>query len=99
MIDLLLVGVGLGVGLADTFGDHARVALVVAGIFAVLALHASAALQEITAKSTAHNVVELALHKFVPVHLVNFVLALPDGTLSSKTQVDRPAVLILLEEV
>ena len=41
VIDLLLVRIGFRIRLADTFRNHARVALGMAGIFAVLALHTS----------------------------------------------------------
>lgn len=41
MVDLLLVRVGFGVGLANTLGDDFRIAFFVAGILAILTLHAS----------------------------------------------------------
>ena len=46
MVDLLLLGISLCVRFTDTLGDDARVAFVVAGVLAVLALHTRAALQE-----------------------------------------------------
>jgi hypothetical protein len=98
MVDLLLVRVGLGVALADALGDDARVALRVAGILAVFALHTGGIFQELTTESTAHDVVELLLHKLVAVHLVNFLLTLSDSALSAKTKVDGAAVLVLLDE-
>ena len=46
MVDLLLLGISLCVRFTDTLGDDARVAFVVAGVLAVLALHTRATLQE-----------------------------------------------------
>lgn len=98
VVDLLFVRVRLGIGLADTLGDDARVTLDVTCVLAVLALHAGAALEEIAAEGTAHNVVELPLDKLVAVHLVHLLLALPDGTFSAQTKVDGAAIRVLLEE-
>lgn len=99
VIDLLLVRIGLGVGLADTLGDDTGVTLDVASVLAVLALHTGAALEEIAAKGAAHDVVELALDKLVAVHLVDFLLLLTNGTLATKTQVQGTAVLVLADKV
>ena len=41
MIQLLFIRVGFCVGLAYTLGDYFPVAFLVAGVFAILALHAS----------------------------------------------------------
>ena len=46
MVDLLLLGVSFRVGFTNTLRDDARVAFVVAGVLAVLALHTRAALEE-----------------------------------------------------
>lgn len=48
VVDLLLVGVGFGIGLADTLCDDARVALLVACQAAVRTLHTSRVLEEVT---------------------------------------------------
>ena len=40
VVDLLLVGIGLVVGLADTFGDDLGIALAMTGILAIGTLHA-----------------------------------------------------------
>ena len=47
MVDLLLVWVRFGIGLADTLGYNTCIALCVAGVFAVLTLHSSRILQEV----------------------------------------------------
>ena len=100
VVDLLLVGVGLGVGLGNTLGDDARVALGMAEVLAILALHAGRVLEEISAEGTAHYVVELPLHKLVTVHLVDLFLALADGALAAEpVEVYRPAILCLLNEI
>lgn len=46
VVDLLLVGIGLVVGLADTLGDDLRVAFAMASVFAIRALHARSILEK-----------------------------------------------------
>jgi hypothetical protein len=46
VVDLLFVGIGLVVGLADTFGDNLGVTPFVTGILAVRTLHACGVLEE-----------------------------------------------------
>lgn len=99
MVDLLLLGVGLGIRLADTFGNNAGVALRVAGIFAVLALHTGRVLEEVTTECTAHDVVELPLHKLVSIHIVNFLLSLANSTLSTQSGAKFSFVVRRLDEV
>ena len=41
VIQLLFIWVGFCVGLANTLGDYFPVALLVAGVFAILTLHTS----------------------------------------------------------
>lgn len=96
VVDLLLVGVGLVVGFADTFGDYLGVAFAVAGIFAVRTLHARSVLQELSTKSAAHDVVELLGNEFVTLLLVNLFLLLAHGTLTIETDVEGPTILELL---
>lgn len=85
VVDLLLLRVRLSIRLADTLGDNARVALCVAGVLAILALHTCRVFEKVTAERAAHDVVELALHKLVSVDIVDFLLALTNGTLSTET--------------
>lgn len=96
MVDLLFVGVGLVVGLADTLGDNLRVAFAVAGVFAIRALHARSILEEFSAQRTAHDVVELLGNELVTLLLVNLFLLLADSTLTIETNVEGTAVLKLL---
>lgn len=98
MVDLLLLGVGLSVTLADTFGDDAGITLGVASVLAVLTLHTGRVLEEVAAQRTSHDVVELVLDELVAVHLVDLLLALTDSALSAKTEVYLPAVLVRLHE-
>lgn len=98
MVDLLFVRIRFGIALADTFGDHAGIALGVAEVFAILALHARRILKELSAKSASHDVVELVLNKLVPVHLVDFLLALSDGTFTPKTEINLTSVVVLFVE-
>jgi len=93
MVDLLLVRIRFGIGLADTLGDDTRVALGVAGIFAVFALHSGGILEEIAAQSTSHDVVELLRYELMAVHLVDLFLPLSDGTFSVESNIERPPVL------
>jgi hypothetical protein len=96
VVDLLLVGIGLVVRLADTFGDNLLVALAVAGILAVRALHARSVLEELSAQRTAHDVVELLGDELVALLLVNLFLLLTHGTLAVETNVEGPTILELL---
>jgi uncharacterized transporter YbjL len=59
VIDLFLVGVGLGVGFADTLRDDLCVTLGMTGIFTVLTLHTCRIFKEVPTECTSHNVVEL----------------------------------------
>jgi hypothetical protein len=95
VIDFLLVGVCLVVRFADTLRDDFRVALSVASVFAVGALHASSILQEVAAKSTTHDIVELLCDELVTLLFVDFLLSLPDCTLTVETYVERSSILQL----
>ena len=59
MVQLLFIRIRLRVGFADALRNDFRVALLVAGIFAVLALHPCGVLEEFSTQSTSHDVVEL----------------------------------------
>lgn len=95
VIDLLLVGIGLVVRLADTFGDDLGIALAVAGIFAVGTLHAGSILQKVATQGTAHDIVELLRDELVTLLLVDLFLLLAHGTLAVETNVERTAILEL----
>lgn len=98
MIDLLLIRISLRVGFTDTLCNHAGVTFGVAGVLAVLALHTGRVLQEVPAKCTSHNIVELLRHELVTKHLVNQLLALANGSLTVKTDIEWPPVLGLLDK-
>ena len=99
VVDLFFIRVRLCVGLADALGDHVSVAFCVARVLAVLALHASRVLEEVSAQSAAHDIVELVLDEFVAEHLVNFLLALADGALAPQAfHVERVLVPVVLDE-
>ena len=99
VVDLLLVRVGFSIRLADTLGDDAGVALRVTCVFAVLTLHSRRVFEEIAAKSTTHDVVELPLYELVAVHLVNLFFSLTDGALSVETEIERMTILGLSTEI
>lgn len=96
VIDLLLIGIGLVVCLADTLGDHLGVTFFVAGVLAIRALHAGSILEEFSTKRTAHDVVELLGNELVTLLLVNLLLLLTDGTLTVETDIEGATILHLL---
>lgn len=98
MVDLLFIWVCLCIGLADTFCNHACIALRVASVFAVFALHTRRVLEEIATQCTTHDVVELLLHELVTIHLVDLFLPLADSTLSVESNIERSSVFCLFRE-
>ena len=60
VVDLLFLGVGLCVGLADALGYNISVTFRVASVLAVLALHARRVLEEVGTEGATHDVVELS---------------------------------------
>lgn len=82
MVELGLVRITLGVGLADTFCDDQRIALFVTHVFAISTLHASSILKKLPAERTSHDVVELLCDEFVAVELVDVFLPLANSTLA-----------------
>lgn len=96
VVELGLVRIRFCVGLGDTLGDHLLVALLVARVLAVRALHTGSVLEEVAAKGASHDVIELLLDELVTVLLVDLFLALTNGTLAAETNVERPAILVFL---
>ena len=96
VVDLLLVGIGLVVGLADTLGDDLGIALAMTGVLAIGTLHAGCILQKIAAKSATHDVVELLRDELVSLLLVDFFLLLTDSTLTVQSDIEWSSVLQLL---
>ena len=95
MIELLFIRVGFRIRFADTLCDYLGVAFFVARIFAILALHTSRVFEKLSAKSTAHDIVELLKHKFMAVKLMNFFFALTDSAFTIKTNIERSSVFEL----
>lgn len=96
MVEFGFVRVRLGIRLRDALGDHFGVTLLVTRVVAVCTLHTSRVLQEIAAQRAAHDVIELLLHKLVPVLLDHIFLSLTDSTLSAETDVEWGLVLRML---
>jgi hypothetical protein len=95
MVDFLLVGIRLVVRFADTFRDHFRIALSMACIFAIGALHAGGVLEEVATEGATHNVVKLLRNELVSLFLVDFFLLLANGALTVETDVERPPIFQL----
>jgi hypothetical protein len=81
VVEFRLIRIGFGVRLCDALGDHFAIALFMARVLAVRALHSSRVLQEISAQSTPHDVIEL----------------LPNGTFSVQTDVEGSSVFALFD--
>lgn len=98
VIEFLFVWIRLGIRFANTFGNHLWIALLMASVFAIFALHASRVFQEVAAKGAAHDVVELLKHEFVSVKLVDLLLALADGSFTVQPNIEGLLVLVLFCE-
>lgn len=92
VVDLLLVGIGFVVCLADAFGNNLRVAFAVASVLAVRTLHTRSILEEFSAQRATHDVVELLGDELVALLLVNFLLLLTHSTLAIETDVEGTTV-------
>lgn len=99
VVDLLFVGISFVVGFADTLGHYLWIAFCVTGIFAIRALHTSRVLEQVTAKSASHNVVELLLDELVALPLMYLLFLLTNSTLSVETQVKWSSLTGLLLKV
>lgn len=95
MVNLLLVGIGLVVRLANTLGNDLGIAFLVASVLAVGTLHTGSVLEEVSAEGAAHDVIELLRNKFVALLLMNFLFLLTDGTLTIETDIKGPSILQL----
>lgn len=95
MVDFFFIGISLVVGFADTLCDDFRVALAMASVFTILALHPSGILEELSTERTTHNVVELLSNEFVSLFLVDFFFPLTNRTLPIQTNIEWPAILQL----
>ena len=88
VIQFGFIGVRFCIRLRDTLCYHFRVTFLMASVLAVRTLHASSILEELAAESAAHNVVELLLHKLVPVLLVHLLFALANGSLAAEPSIE-----------
>lgn len=95
MVDFFFVRIGLVIGFADAFGDNFLITFAMTRVLAIDALHTSGILQEISAKCTAHDIVELLSHELVPLLLVDLFFLLTNSTLSIKTNVKRTSIFHL----
>lgn len=95
VVNFLLVRIGLVIRFADTFCDNLGIALFVAGIFAVRALHACSIFQKVPTKSAPHDIVKLLGNKLVALFFMHFLFLLADCTLPIETDVEWAAVLQL----
>lgn len=98
VVEFCLIRIGLSIGLGDALCDDFGVALLVAGVVAVGALHAGCVLEEFGTESAAHDVVELLLHKLVSILLDHVLFALTDGTLTTQTEIEGLFVAGVLDK-
>ena len=98
MIDLLFVWVGFVICFANAFCDDLRVAFSVTSVLTVCTLHTSGILEKFSAKSAAHNVIELLLDKLVALLFMDFFLLLADGALSIQAYIEWPSTSSLFLE-
>lgn len=97
MVDLGFVRIGLCIRLRNALCDNLFVTLAMAGELAVGALHAGSILEQFSAESATHDIVELLLDELVAILLVDFFLLLADGTLTTQAQIKWLLVSILLD--
>lgn len=89
MIEPRFVRITFVIWPTDALGNHGSVALLMAQVLAVRALIAQSVLEQLSAESAAHNVVELLSYKFVTVEFVDVFFALPDRALTHDASVKR----------
>ena len=96
MVQSLFVRVCLCVGFADTFCNDLSIAVPVASILAIFALHSSGVFEKFAAKRAAHYAVELLCNKFMAILLHYFLFALAHSSFSVQAQVKSSLALIML---
>lgn len=97
MVDFLFVRVCLIVRFTNAFRNHLRVTFAMASVLAVGTLHASRILQEISTKSTTHNVIKLLRNELMPLLFVDFLFFLADGSLTVEAYIERSSSIHLLD--
>jgi hypothetical protein len=100
VVDLLFIPIP-GIWFGYAFGDNLLVAFLVTCVSTIFALIPQRIEQEIAAKSTEHDLIELTLNEFMAVHFVNFAFTLPDSALTSEPSgtIQRTFPHVLLDEV
>lgn len=61
-------------------------------VFAIRTLHTRGILQELPAKRTTHNIIELLRNELVALLFVDFFLLLTNGTLTVETDIEGAAI-------
>lgn len=98
MIDFFFVRVGFVVRLANTFGDDLGITFLMTCVLAIGTLHSSGVFEKVSAKCTAHDIVELLLDEFVPLLLMNLFLLLSESALAIETEIEWTSLAKLLLE-
>ena len=98
MIDLLFVWIGLRIGLADALGYDLLVAILVARVLAICALHASRIFEKVAAERTAHDIVEHLHSELVSILLDYIVFLLANGRATIETDIESLLVFCLLDK-
>jgi hypothetical protein len=88
-----------GVRFRNAFCDYFLVAFLVTSIPTIFTLIPKSIEQEVVAKGAEHELIELALDELMPIHLVNFILAFPDGSLTAQAlrTIQRPLAHVLFD--
>ena len=98
MVELDLIRITIGIGFADTLGDHARIAVGVTCVLAVFALHARAVFEKLTAVCATHDVEELLGNESVTISFLNILLLLTNGAFPPQSEIEICLAFILLDE-
>ena len=96
VIELLLIWICFRIGLADTFCDDFGIAAFMTEVLAVFTLHAGCVLEELSAKSTAHDAVKLLVDELVAVLLLNLLLPLADSAFAPEADIEGSLAPVLL---
>lgn len=98
MVELRFIGIRLRIRLRYALGDYLGVTLLVTSVSAVRTLHAGAIFEEISTKSTAHDIVELLLDKFMAILLVYVFFPLANSSFTAKSEVEGLLIFIVFDE-
>ena len=95
MVQLLFVWIGFSIRFADALRNDFCETFSMACVLAVFALHPSRIFEELSAKCTAHDAVELLLHKSVTILLLDFLFTLPDSAFAVESNVKADFASVL----